>query len=430
MKITFIGYGDFHRYAGMKQLYHFAQEVNQHDHHTQILIAGKADSVQSMDEPSLSKIVELAYVGPRLTSNIRQRVLDFAPDILHIWTPRFVPALTGWQLHRLTGTLVILDHEDDEQYHLRYMRRAWTQNWQKGWRRLAIPAIMARNAVRPWLQPLAQNGDPTRPARESFTYSLLTRAAVAHTAISPNLVTWAQSQWPEKPVHLLYPGANLHLFAPAPPNQLLLAKLELAGKSVLVYSGTMNLAVFRWFLDVLESVIREIPDAVLLLIGEDSFRAEAKRLAVERGLEQSYRLIGQQPYSEIPRYLSLGDVLLQHPLDLGNEMRLPAKLPEYLAMGKPIITFAVGIGETLEDGSHVRKLSSQDPSEAAALVKELLHDQGQSQRLGASARRVATERFDWTKNGRALVEIYDQVLRAARQRSIPSRLSPSEIDPS
>lgn len=430
MRITYVGFGDFHRYAGMKQLYHFAQEVARNNHQTQILVAGRADSVRSMDEPALAEIVQMAFSGPGLTAEVRERVKRFAPDILHAWTPRFVPALVGWQLHRLTGALVILDHEDDEQYHLRYTRRAWTQNWQEGWRRLAIPAIMARNAVRPWLRPLAQNGDPTRPARESFTYRLLTNATTAHTAISPNLVTWAKSQWPEKPVHLLYPGANLHLFSPAPPDPLLLAKLELVEKSVLVYSGTMDFAVFRWFLDVLGSVIQEIPDVVLLLIGEDSFRAEARQLAVERGLERGYRLLGQQPYKEIPRFLSLGDVLLQHPLDLGNEMRLPAKLPEYLATGKPIITFATGIGQTLEDGTHVRKLFSPDPLEAAALVKELLQDRAQSQRLGASARQVAAERFDWTKNGRALVEIYDQVLLSARRSSAPSRLSPSEIDPS
>lgn len=414
MRITYVGFGDFHRYAGMKQLFHFAQEVARNNHQTQILIAGSSKSVRSMDEPPLGKIVEMSFSGPRLTIDVRKRVECFAPDILHVWTPRFVPALAGWQLHRLTGASVIVDHEDDEEYHVSYMRRASTQNWQKGWRRLAIPAIVARNTFRPWFRPLSKNGEATRTAKEAFTYQLLTRAAIAHSAISPNLVAWAKGQWPDKPVHLLYPGANLERFAPTSPDIALQTRLGLADKSVLVYSGTMSLEVFRWFLDVLGTVIQEIPHVTLLLIGEDSFRKEASQLAVERGLERDYCLLGQQSYAEIPRLLSLGQILLQHPLDLGNEMRLPAKLPEYLATGKPIITFAAGIGETLEDGVHVRKLFSTDPLEAASLVKELLRDEFQRQRLGSSARQLASQRFDWTKNGRTLTAIYDEVLRTSK----------------
>jgi glycosyltransferase involved in cell wall biosynthesis len=415
MRITYVGYGDFHYFAGMKQLYHFAQEVCRQGHQAQILIAGSAETARVMHEPPSADIVEMRFSGPLLSKAVRGRVKAFQPDIIHVWTPRFLPALAGWQLHQLTNALVILDHEDDEDYHLHYMRRSWTQNWQTSWRRLAKPAIKARNAIRPWFQPLTESGNPTRPAREAFTYQRLTKATSAHTAISPNLVAWAKGQWPERPVHLLYPGANLKLFSPTPPDALLLADLGLVGRSVLVYSGTMSIIMFRWFLDVLENVIREIPDVALLLIGEDSFRAEAKQLAVERGLESSCHLIGQQPYTEVPRFLSLANVLLQHPLDLGNEMRLPAKLPEYLATGKPIITFAAGIGQTLEDGIHVRKLFSPDPLEAATLVKELLQDPVLSQALGESARQIASDRFDWTKNGRALVGIYEQVLQNARQ---------------
>ncbi|MCA9987164.1 MAG: glycosyltransferase, partial [Anaerolineales bacterium] len=401
-----------HRYAGMKQLYHFAQEVGRNDHQTQILLAGKADSVESMDEPPLGEIVEMAFSGPRLTAEVRQRVKHFAPDILHVWTPRFVPALAGWQLHRLTGARVIVDHEDDEEYHVVYMRRAWTQNWQKGWRRLAVPAIVARNSARPWFQPLGKNAEATRAAQEAFTYKRLTDAAVAHTAISPNLVAWARCRWPHKPVHLLYPGANLDLFAPAPPDPILQDELGLVDKSVLVYSGTMSLRIFEWFLQVLRHVKNQRNDIFMVLVGEDSFRNAAEKLAYDLDLGGAYRLIGQQSYSSVPSYLSLADIVIQHPIDQANELRLPAKLPEYLATGKPVVTFANGIGQSLQDGVHVRKLYTDQPSEAAHVVLELLDQPHQRDALGKAARNLARERYDWTINGERLVRIYAEVLKA------------------
>lgn len=411
MRITYVGFGDFHRYAGMKQLYHFAQEVVRNNHQTQILIAGRAESVESMDEPSLSEIVEMAFSGPWLTSAVRQRVERFAPDILHVWTPRFVPALAGWQLHRQTGARVIVDHEDDEEYHLRYMHRAWTQNWQKGIRRLAMPAIVARNTIKPWFQPLNTDGVSARPAQEMLTRNRLERVAVAHTAISPNLVAWAKRQWPDKPVYLLYPGANLALFAPSPPDARLKAELGLKEEAVLVYSGTLSLQIFEWFMKFLRDIREQRTDVHMLLVGEDNFRTAAEKLAHGLQLDGVYHLIGQQSYKDVPRYLSLADVLVQHPIDQANELRLPAKLPEYLATGKAVVTFDSGIGRSLEDGVHVRKLYTDQPSEAARIVLELLNQPDQRGALGNAARNLARERFDWTTNGQRLVQIYSEVLR-------------------
>lgn len=415
MKITYIGFGDFHRFAGMKQLYHFAQEVCRQGHLAQILFPGCAQTVHAMDEPPLAAIVEMAFDGPRVAASVRRQVQNFSPDILHVWTPRFVPALAGWQLHRLTRAQVILDHEDDEDYHVRYMRHSWTQNWQTGPRRLATPAIVLRNSVTHWLHPIGADGKVTRPAQEMITRHLVTRIAAAHTAISPNLVAWARAQWPGKPVYLLYPGADLQRFSPGSGDRELETELGLIDKKVLVYSGTMSLRIFEWFVDVLTIVREQQPAVKLVMVGEDNFRSQAEQLAHEHGVEDHYALVGQVSYSQVPKYLRLADILVQHPVDQANELRLPAKLPEYLAMGKPVITFADGIGSTLEDGVHVRKLYSDQPAEAAAIVLELLGDPKQCKALGTAARSLASDRFTWSQNGCQLVEIYQEVMHSGRK---------------
>ncbi len=414
MRITYVGYGDFHRHAGMKQMYHFAQEVCRQGHQAQLLIAGKAQSVTSMAEPPLSQVIELQFNGPRLAGSVRQRVLGFQPDILHLWTPRHVPALAGWQLKHLTGARLVLDHEDDEAYHARYVRRAWTQNWRRGIGCILRPLVVAYNMWRTWVSPLRTDGSAFLGAQEAITWRLVTRAAEAHTAISPRLAIWAQRQWPAKPVYVLYPGADLNLFRPQPADESLRTELGLEGRTVIAYSGTIDLTIFAWFLHFLEELLSHHPHVVLLLVGEDRFRQEARLMAEQRGLQDRYRLVGQLPLSEVPRHLSLADILLQHPLDLGNEMRLPAKLPEYLAMGKPVITYAQGIGQTLDDHVHVRKLYSAEASEAATVVSQLLQSPEQRQTLSSAARVLACKRFDWTHNGHYLTQIYGNLLNARK----------------
>lgn len=414
MRITYIGFGDFHRYAGMKQLYHFAQEVCRQGHQTQILIAGKADTVQAMEEPPLSEIIELRFVGPFLAPHVRRKVKDFKPDILHVWTPRHVPALAGLQIQYCTGAKLILDHEDDEEYHARYQKRAWVANWQTGLRRLLIPLVLFKNITQSWLKPLRMDGGAFSGAYDRLTFPFIMRSAHAHTAISPNLVAWVQARRPQAPVYLLYPGANLDLFSPNVDGQAMRARLGLQNRKILVYTGTMSLEIFTWFMDVLTQVIHDYPDIFLLLVGEDRFREVAKEVAEQRGLSDNYCLIGQSPYADIPQYLATADILLQHTLDQANTLRLPAKLPEYLAMGKPVITFAEGIGESFENGVHVRKLHSKSPSEAAAHIVSILGDQVMQRQLGAAARALACERYDWRKNGNWLIQLYTEVLTSPR----------------
>jgi len=128
------------------------------------------------------------------------------------------------------------------------------------------------------------------------------------------------------------------------------------------------------------------------------------------GQQDSHRLVGRLPYAQMPRCPSAADILLQHPLDLGNAMRLPAKIPEYLAMGKPVVTYSQGIGETLTRERAVVGLESSDWDEAAAAVLRVASDPDLRERLGQRARQFAEARFDWERNAEQQESIYRTAL--------------------
>jgi len=409
MRITYVGYGDFHRYAGMKQLYHFAQEVCRNGHEAQILSAGSADTVRSMAEPPRAEIIEMAFTGPLLTRHVRRRVQDFKPDILHVWTPRHVPALAGWQLQRWTKARLILDHEDDEIYIARNYVGSHGRRFRGVMRLVARPLARLKGQSLPWLAPLMPDGSVRRMAQDRMAAALLRSRVSAHTAISPALEIRVRKTWPQAPVYLLYPGTDLQLFHPERSGALIRQRHNLGDRPLLVYSGTMNLEIFQYFTEVIQRLVATVPDIFLLLVGNDGFRHNAELLLGELGLRRHIYLTGIVPHPEVPMYLAAADVLVQHPIDIGNELRLPAKLPEYLAMGKPLVTYSQGIGEILEHGVHALKVATSDPDEMSRCLATLLGNRSLCADMGQAARNLAEQLFDWRANSQRLLNIYFDV---------------------
>lgn len=56
------------------------------------------------------------------------------------------------------------------------------------------------------------------------------------------------------------------------------------------------------------AVLREVPDAVLLLVGDGPARKRVERMVRRRGITDSVVLTGSVPWSEIPAYTDAGDV--------------------------------------------------------------------------------------------------------------------------
>ncbi len=145
---------------------------------------------------------------------------------------------------------------------------------------------------------------------------------------------------------------------------------------------------------------------MLLLGSTAAIGQEAREHAAKCGAV----LVGSVPYREVPEYMAAMDVLLQHPIDIGNGLRLPAKLAEYLAMGKPVITYAQGFGSLLEHGRHAMTLASADPAEMARCIDEVFGDPRLAHSLSENARLLAESLFDWDINCDALESIYQRVL--------------------
>jgi glycosyltransferase involved in cell wall biosynthesis len=163
----------------------------------------------------------------------------------------------------------------------------------------------------------------------------------------------------------------------------------------------------------LPRILRSLPDAVLLVVGDGEERANLEQLARELGVATSVRFVGAVPQERVLDYMHAADVLLAL-ADLSN---VGNPLLEAMSCGLPVV--AVDAGETrdlIHDGETGRLLASGNAEVVARAVVALAEDASERHRLGAGARRYAEEHF-WTWEARLEAEL-EEVERLAGEPAV------------
>lgn len=154
-------------------------------------------------------------------------------------------------------------------------------------------------------------------------------------------------------------------------------------------------------LAALPQLLRSVPNALLLILGDGEERANLERLARELGVSGSVRFVGAVPQEDVLGYMHAVDLFLAL-ADLSN---VGNPLLEAMSCGLPILT--VDAGETrdlIRDEETGRLLPSGDPAAVARAVVALAEDAAARSGLGAGARRYAEEHF-WSWEARLQAEL-------------------------
>ena len=120
------------------------------------------------------------------------------------------------------------------------------------------------------------------------------------------------------------------------------------------------------------------------------------------GADERVELPGRVP--ELEPWFERASVVVI-PILSGAGIRL--KVLDALASGRAIVSTTMGAeGAVIADGEHL--VLADDPESFARAVVELLRDRSRATTLGANARRLAEERYDW----RVLGGRFEALLRA------------------
>lgn len=134
----------------------------------------------------------------------------------------------------------------------------------------------------------------------------------------------------------------------------------------------------------------------------------------EHGLEElraHATELGIVPRGELPALVQAADLLVQPGRrDEWNSFRVPSKLPEYLASGRPVLLPRVNLGEKLEHGWNAIVL---EEATAEAILEALLEWAPRRERLaaiGAEGATFATRHLAWSSAGETVVGLYRRIL--------------------
>lgn len=388
MRVLFIYFGPFDVNSGI-QAYHFGNELT--DLGWEVTVAGRGDPerAKAVGEPRFECISHEDLEG-----KLRQMSQNPAETIVVGWTPRERVRLLTMDAVRQLGVPYAIHLEDNEE--------------------LLIESATGRSLTELRRLPLRQQDslvpvDLIHPTRHREFLD----GAAGITVITEALNEFNHA---DRPHRVARPGIDLERFRPNlephPRKELGLAPDDF----VLVYHGTIHYANQHEMLSLYLAVKllqRRGHRVRLVRLGHSEFGGPDPRSF--RALGDGVIELGPIAWRDIPAYLAVADAYVQPgPPDDFNRYRLPSKLPEFLAMGRPVILPHCNIGNDLTHGENALLLEQGNAMEIVTHIEKLLVDRELARRLGAGARRFAAEQLSWQANAAGLADFLRECSAAAR----------------
>lgn len=311
-----------------------------------------------------------------------------APDIIHAWTPRENVRQLALALRARHGEARLVVHLEDNENHL--LAQA-----------LGCSTARLADMTEKELDD-AVSADLSHPRRAANFLA----AADGVTVIVDRLREFVPKG---KPCRTLWPAADARCFGPLPlPVEFRGLLDRVAGGTVLFYHGNVHAANAAEMRELYAAVARlnESGQPTTLLrtgldqvdfLGPFAARAEPHVIALGQILRHRH----------LPALMALADIFVQPGLpDEFNHYRFPSKLPEFFALGRPVVLPRANLGEHVRHGIDAYVLERADAAGITAAVTELRRDPALRERLGRGAAAFARERFSWRRSASELASFY------------------------
>jgi glycosyltransferase involved in cell wall biosynthesis len=242
---------------------------------------------------------------------------------------------------------------------------------------------------------------PSAGPANRYLYRRLTSAVIASSSRVRDSVVERLRVPPERVVRILAP-VDTDRFRPSPPDGGLRRELGVDPESRIILN-VARLAPVKGhavLIEAMAGVVRRLPDAVLVLVGE-AWSGEPERLrrrAAGLGVERTVVFAGRR--DDVPRLLPLAALCVSSSVASEENSRAVA---EYMAAGRPVVATRVGVvPELVIDGETGSLVAPDDPAALAGAIVAVLSDPARAERLGARGRSVAEERFSREAFARSL----------------------------
>ncbi len=168
----------------------------------------------------------------------------------------------------------------------------------------------------------------------------------------------------------------------------------------------------EFFMAAAAGIVKEVPQARFLLVGDGILRQRLEAEAGRLGLRDRFVFAGLVPRERIPAMISAMDVVVHTSLREG----LARVLPQALAVGRPAVAFDIdGAREVVADG---KTGALVQPGDVAGLVKAvvgILREPGARARMGELGRKRVDPEWRESEMVDAIARLY---LRLAEKKGV------------
>lgn len=195
------------------------------------------------------------------------------------------------------------------------------------------------------------------------------------------------------------PGIDTDHFAPTDAS-ILRRSLGLEDKKVIVSVGRL---VHRkgqdYLIQSMPSILHQVPNAHLLLVGQGPYLEHLQRLVKEHGLESSVTFIGRVDYKELPQYLCVGDIFAMPSRSRLKGLEVEGLGIVYLeasSCGLPVLAGnSGGAPDAVKQSETGLVVNGTDEKQIASAAIELLNNSDSSKKMGLAGRQWIVNNWRW-----------------------------------
>ncbi|MCA1829845.1 MAG: glycosyltransferase [Myxococcales bacterium] len=332
------------------------------------------------------------------------RVLSYAeastlrPDLVHAFTPRERVRKLATQVVTASGCPFVVHLEDNDRAILAAELARSSEDLE------ALPAVVLDGVIR---------DGQVHPIRGPH----FVRQASGVSAVIERLLELAPAGIPTA---VVTPGVDEDLLEPARSRDDVRADLRIGpGDFAVLYTGTIHAANADDMRSLYGALARLRADGHPVVLVKTGWNAidppELESAAV--------RELGWTSRDALSGLLGAADVLVQ-PGRPGpfNDYRFPAKLPDYLASGKPVVLTRTNLGLKLRNGREAIVLDEGTEEQIYDAIASLRRDPRRARELGAQGRAFAFRELRWPAS-------VDEVEALYRDVTEPPPLAALELPP-
>ncbi|MDJ0647350.1 MAG: glycosyltransferase [Xenococcaceae cyanobacterium MO_188.B19] len=309
-----------------------------------------------------------------------------SPDLVHAWTPREHVRSYCYALSIRYEFKLVIHLEDNEESITERFLDVSLENWSTEYDNL-LPYNLSHPVK---YQEFMANADGV-------------------TVIIDKLTKFAPST---SSTITLYPGVDTEEFYPRQKNNNLLKSLGIKNDATMLgYTGNIHPANIDEVRSLYLAVGKRNQMGKPTVLVRTGINNNLEILDEDQLWIKEYIIeLGWVNRKKIPEILALADILVQPgKSDEFNDYRFPSKIPEFLAMGKPVILPDANIAKILVDKKNALILDSVDENSLPEMIDFIVDNPDLSYTIGQNALKFCEENLNWTNSGKKLYSFYQSL---------------------